>query len=161
MNSKDLPQLSEAQLDWSRTGTEVDHEGLLEGITWRRIVAFFIDLAVITLLMASVWVLVILSFGLFSGLLALFPLVPIAYHTLMIASRRSATIGMQFMGIEIRSQDGRRPTLLQSFVMTALFYLSISVTGSLILIIALFNDKRRCAHDILSGTIAVNSHSSL
>lgn len=161
MSGKDLPQLSEAKLDWSRTGIEIDHQGLLEGITWRRVVAFFIDLAVLTLLMASVWVLVILSFGLFSGLLTLLPLVPIAYHTLMIASRRSATIGMQFMGIEIRSQDGRRPALLQSFVMTALFYLSISVTGSLILIIALLNDKRRCAHDILSGTIAVNSHSNL
>ena len=161
MSGKDLPQLSEAQLDWSRTSNDIDHEGLLKGITWRRIVAFFIDLAIIILLMASVWVLVILSFGLFSALLTLLPLVPIAYHTLMIAGRRSATIGMQFMGIEIHSQDGKRSTLLQSFAMTALFYLSISVTGSLILIIALFNDKRRCVHDILSGTIAVNAHSNL
>jgi uncharacterized RDD family membrane protein YckC len=68
---------------------------------------------------------------------------------------------MQFMGIEVRSLNGARPNLLQAFAMTALFYLSVAVTTSLILLVALFNDRRRCAHDILSGTIVVLADADL
>ncbi len=161
MSGKDLPELSNASLDWSRAGFDLDREALYEGVTWRRIIAFFIDVAIISVLLTALWAIVLLSWGLLSGLLTLMPLVPVIYHTLLIASRRSATLGMQFMGIEVRSQSGERPAILQAFAMTALFYLSVSVTGTLILIIALFNDQRRCAHDILSGTSVVNTHAEL
>jgi uncharacterized RDD family membrane protein YckC len=63
---------------------------------------------------------------------------------------------MQFMSIEVRTTAGQRPGLLQAFAMSALFYLSIAVTGMFILLVALFNDRRHCAHDYLSGTIVIN-----
>ena len=105
------------------------------------------------------WMIIIFSLGLLSGVLLPFALlIPIAYHTLLISSRRSATIGMQFLGMEVRTLDGGRPGLIQAFAMTALFYLSVTMTNFLILIIAAFNDKNRCAHDFLSGTLVVNSN---
>jgi uncharacterized RDD family membrane protein YckC len=54
--------------------------------------------------------------------------------------------------------DGDRPGLIQAFAITALFYSSVTMTSFLILIIAVFNDKNRCAHDFLSGTLVVNSN---
>ena len=41
--------------------------------------------------------------------------------------------------------------------MSALFYLSVTVTSMLILLVALFNDRRHCAHDYLSGTVVINT----
>ena len=106
---------------------------------------------------AALWVLVFLSFGILSGLLVLAPLVPLCYHSLMIASPRSATLGMQFMSIEVRGQAGQRPELLQAFAMSAIFYLTVAVTSWLILIAALFNDRRHCVHDYLSGTVVIKT----
>ena len=156
-----LPEVSDARLDWSQVGVNWDRDGLFEGITWRRIAAFCIDFSIISVILAAVGVIVFLSLGFFAALLALTPFVPVAYNTLTIAGRRSATIGMQFMGIEVRSLSGARPTLIQAFAMSALFYLSISVATPLILLVALFNDRRRCAHDILSGTILVLADADL
>ena len=150
-----LPEISDARLDWSQTGVDWDRDGLFEGATWRRIAAFCIDFSIICVILAAIGVIVFLSLGLFSGILALTPLVPVAYHTLMIGGRRSATLGMQFMGVEVRSLSGTRPSLLQAFIMTGLFYLSISIATPLILIVAFLNDRRRCVHDILSATIVV------
>ncbi len=157
LSGKGLPELSDAPLSWSRPELDIDQDLLFEGVTWRRVIAFLIDLSILGVIFAALWAIVFLTLGLLSGLLTLSPLIPVIYHTLMISSRRSATIGMQFMGIEVRNQSGKRPELLQAFAMTALFYLSVTVTSMLILIVALFNDKRRCAHDILSGTFVINS----
>jgi uncharacterized RDD family membrane protein YckC len=155
-----LPELSDARMDWrasAATGLDINRDELYDGIAWRRVAAFAIDFSIILVLLAVGWILVFLSFGLLSGILALFPLVPLAYHTLMIAGSRSATLGMQFMAVEVRDQRGNRPTLLQSFAMTAIFYLSVSVTSSLVLLVALFNDRRHCLHDYLSGTVVIRT----
>ena len=62
---------------------------------------------------------------------------------------------MQFMDVEIRSWTGRRPDYLQAFIMTALFYATVFPSGFLVLIVVLFNDRRRTLHDFLAGTLAV------
>jgi len=156
-----VPDISDASLDWPRGGFDFSAEGVFDGVTWRRIFAFCIDFAIVGALAGMLWMLVFLTFGLLSGILFVLPFLPVAYHTLTIAGRRSATIGMQFMGVEVRSQSGERPALLQAFAMSALFYLSVAVTSMLILIVGLFNDRGRCAHDILSGTMVVNSDPGL
>lgn len=140
----------------------VSDEALLDGVLLRRSLAFLIDMAIVGAFFMMVWLVVIFSLGLLSGfLLPLVPLIPIAYHTLLIGGRRSATIGMQFLGVEVRALDGERPGLLQAFAMTALFYLSVTMTSFLVLIIAFFNDKHRCAHDFLSGTLVVNARAAV
>jgi uncharacterized RDD family membrane protein YckC len=155
-----LPEPSTGKLEW--TGVRlwfnaVPDSAPLEGVLWRRSLAFLIDMAIVGAFYLMMWMIIIFSLGLLSGVLLPFaPLIPIAYHTLLIGGQRSATIGMQFLGMEVRTLDGDRPGLIQAFAMTALFYLSVTTTSFLILIIAFFNDKNRCAHDFLSGTLVVN-----
>jgi len=158
LSGNDLPETFDATLEWPGAALDLDQEALFEGVTWRRIAAYLIDFAIIGVIFLGLWFIVMMTFGLLSGIVfPLMPLVPITYHSLMIAGRRSATLGMQFMGIEVRNLSGGLPALLQAFTMTALFYLTAAATSMLILIVALFNDRRRCVHDLLSGTLVINS----
>jgi uncharacterized RDD family membrane protein YckC len=85
----------------------------------------------------------------------LFGLVPLAYHTLLLSGRHSATFGMRCFDLELRSTTGERPGFLQALIQTALFYITIGMTCSLILLVALFNRRRRTLHDFLAGTVMV------
>ena len=153
-----LPQPADAPLEYVDERFDIGRDTLFDGVMGRRIVAFLIDLSIIGIITLVIWGLIFITLFLLSPVLGpVLPLVPIIYHTLLIAGRQSATIGMQFMGIEVRTHCGQRPGLLQAFAMTALFYLSIAVTGTLILLVALFNDRRHCAHDYFSGTIVINT----
>ena len=135
---------------------------LYEGVLWRRVLAYFVDLMCIGAVMLGVWivfaVLWLLSLGLLGPVLwFLFGLVPLAYHTLLLGGRHSATWGMRLFDLELRSVTGERPSLLQALIQTALFYVTVGVTGSLILIVALFNRRRRTLHDLLAGTVMVRT----
>jgi hypothetical protein len=50
-----------------------------------------------------------------------------------------------------------RPGFLQALAQTALFYITVGVTCSLILLFALFNRRRRTLHDMLAVTVLVRS----
>jgi uncharacterized RDD family membrane protein YckC len=131
-----------------------------DGILWRRVLAYFVDLVCIAVIAAGVAivfaVLWLLSLGLLGPLLwLLFGLVPLAYHTLQLAGPHSATVGMRLFDLELRSITGERPGFLQALAQTALFYISVGATGSLILLVTLFNRRRRTVHDWLSGTLMV------
>jgi uncharacterized RDD family membrane protein YckC len=135
---------------------------VFEGVLWRRVLAYMIDLLLIAVLAVGVWmafaVLWLLSFGLLGPLLwFLFGLLPLAYHTLFLSGRRSATPGMRCFDLELRSVTGERPSFLQALIQTALFYATVSMTCSLILIVALFNRRRRTVHDFLAGTVMVRT----
>ena len=135
---------------------------LYEGVLWRRVFAYFLDLLFIGLVMAGVWVafavLWVMSFGLLGPVLwFLFGLVPLAYHTLLLSGRHSATFGMRCFDLELRSTTGERPGFFQALVQTALFYITIGMTCSLILLVALFNRRRRTLHDFLAGTVMVRT----
>ncbi len=162
VSGNQLPEPSTGKLKWTGARLRFDtvsDGALFEGILWRRFLAFLIDMAIVGAFFLMMWIIIIFSLGLLSGVLLPFaPLIPIAYHTLLISGQRSATIGMQFLGVEVRTLDGDRPGLIQAFAITALFYSSVTMTSFLILIIAVFNDKNRCAHDFLSGTLVVNSN---
>lgn len=133
---------------------------LYDGVPWRRVAAYVVDLVCIGMICAVAWVvfgiMTLLSFGLLGpGLWFLFGLIPLAYHTLLIAGSRSATLGMRVFDIEMRSWNGERPVFLQALAQTALFYLTIGATCSLILLFVFFNRRRRTLHDVLSGIVAV------
>ena len=135
---------------------------VFEGVLWRRVLAYMIDLLLIAVIAVGLWVvfaaLWLLSFGLLGPLLwCLFGLLPLAYHTLFLAGRHSATPGMRSLDIELRSVTGERPNLAQAFIQTALFYVTVGMTGSLILLVALFNRRRRTLHDFLAGTVMVRT----
>jgi uncharacterized RDD family membrane protein YckC len=133
-----------------------------EGVLPRRVFAYLVDLVCIGAIAAGVGivfvVLWLLSFGLLGPLLLfLFGLVPLAYHTLLLAGPHSATLGMRLFDLELRSITGERPGFLQALAQTALFYITLGVTGSLILLVALFNRRRRTLHDWLTGTLMVRT----
>ena len=81
--------------------------------------------------------------------------VPVAYHTLTIGGAASATLGMRLFGLEVRVWNGGKPGYLQALLHTAVFYVTVSFTGGLILLWALFNNRGRCLHDILCGTLVI------
>ena len=125
----------------------------------RRIFAYLIDLLVLCLLLVLVWTslasLTVLSLGLLSPIWIICPFVPLAYHTLLLSGHRSATIGMRAFKIELRSWTGERPAFAQALVQTVLFYLTTAATFSLVLLVALFNRRRRTLHDIVAGTVVI------
>jgi uncharacterized RDD family membrane protein YckC len=135
---------------------------LFDGIRTRRVLGYLVDLVLVGLLSVAVWFALVfagvVTLGLLMPLLPLgVALVPLVYHTLQVAGPRSATIGMRLFGVEVRNWTGTRPDLLQAFLMTALFLTTIALTGSLILLISLFNSRGRTLHDYLSGTVVVRS----
>ena len=133
-----------------------------DGVIWRRTLAYFIDLccigALAVLFGIVFFVLSVASFWLLApALWFLFGLIPLAYHTLLLSGRRSATWGMRCFDVELRSITGERPGFLQALAQTALFYITIGVTCSLILLFVLFNRRKRTLHDLLAGTVLVRT----
>ena len=93
----------------------------------------------------------LLSRRLVLGLAILAP----AYHVLTVSGPGSATLGMRIMGLEVRTFDGGRPSWLHALIQIVLFYVTMSVTGGLILLVVLFNRHRRTLHDILSHLVVL------
>lgn len=135
----------------------MSHPELFDGVMIRRIVAYLIDVVILSGTVLFLWFLVVMTLGLLGPIAAFItPVIPLAYHSLLIGGPNSATIGMRMMGVEVRRLDGGRPELFQALLQTLLFYATLTLTG-LLLIVALFNDRRRCLHDWLSGTLTVNT----
>ena len=62
---------------------------------------------------------------------------------------------MKLLDLETRTWNGARPDYLQALVMTFLFYASIVITWFLVLLVPLFNERRRTLHDLISGVVVV------
>lgn len=136
--------------------------GAFEGVALRRIFAYLIDLAVLIglfiLYKVALALLTIVTLGVLTPLLILLgAAIPIAYHTLTIGGPGSATLGMRLFNLRVSVWNGGKPSYLQAFMHTAVFYVTTGFTGGLILLWALFNNRRRCLHDILCGTIVHRS----
>lgn len=135
---------------------------LFEGVRWRRALAYLIDAICIGMIAIVVWVLFavlwVLSFGMLGpALWLLFGLIPLAYHTLLVSGPHAATFGMRVFDLQLRSWNGERPMFLQALAHTALFYLTVGATGSLILLFTLFNRRKRTLHDVLAGMLMVRT----
>lgn len=152
-------------------GNSLSHPEYFQGVTLKRMLAYGLDAVAVLAVAAAVWIagflLGVLSLGLLFPLQALaVALVPLAYHTLLIAGPGSATLGMRFMGLKVMSiapgamAGAGRPTLFQAMIQTVAFYGSVALTGSLILVVALFNPRRRTLHDWMAGTVVVNNRST-
>lgn len=158
MSDKRVPERPSLPFSWSPHPGGRDDPEFFDGIVLRRIVAYAIDVTILLGITGFLWTLVVLTLGLLWGVAAvLTPVIPLAYHTLLIGGRDSATLGMRVVGIEVRRLDGGRPDLAQAFLQTALFYASVAMTSTLILIVAFFNDRGRCLHDWLTGTVTVRT----
>jgi uncharacterized RDD family membrane protein YckC len=138
---------------------------LFRGVLTRRVIAFIIDLIVLAIPVALA-ILFIAVFGLITlGLgWALFWLVSPAsiiwalfYYGYTLGGPHSATIGMRVMDLELRTWYGAPGYFVLGAAHALVFYISISVLSPLILLVGLFNARRRLAHDILLGTVVINN----
>jgi len=138
---------------------------LFRGGATRRMIAFLIDLFVLAvpIILAVIFIAI---FGLVTlGLgWALFWLVSpasviwaLVYYGATIGGPHSATIGMRVMDLELRTWYGAPGYFVLGAVHAVCFWISISVLSPLVLLIGLFNSRRRLLHDFLLGTVIVNT----
>jgi uncharacterized RDD family membrane protein YckC len=138
------------------------HPELYEGVRTRRAFAFLIDFSVIVALMVAAYV-VIAVVGIFTlGLLwlllpAVWPVVAILYSVLTLGGPSSATPGMRFMGIEMRTLRGEPISYGLALLHVLGFWVSVAILTPLILIVALFTSRKQLLHDLVLGTVAVRS----
>ncbi len=134
---------------------------LFEGVLFRRVWAWLIDLLLVGGIVAVLWVVLVgfglLTLGLGMPLLGLLPVVPLAYHVLFVAAPRSATPGQVMMDLSVRrDQDLGRPSLLQAVLFTAGLWLTLGA-GVVWLAAALLTTRHRTLHDLVSGVVVVRS----
>ena len=158
-----LPVPHDGDALWEdRPPDPLSHPEVYEGVLWRRSVAFFIDWFLMGLAFAVLvfvaTLLSIISLGLlWTPLVAVIGLLPALYVTITVGSRRCATPGMQLLDVEIRNWRGEPAGYAQAFLMAVFFYLSVGITGWLILLLGLFTERNRLLHDLFAGTLAVRA----
>jgi uncharacterized RDD family membrane protein YckC len=138
---------------------------LFRGVLTRRVFAFLIDLLVLSIpvILAVIFIAV---FGVITlGLgWALFWLVSPAsviwaliYYGASLGGPHSATVGMRVMDLQLRTWYGAPSYFVLGAAHAVLFWISVSVLTPLVLLVGLFNGRRRLLHDILLGTVVINS----
>ena len=137
---------------------------LFEGVLARRCIAFVIDVIIIAIpvLLAALFIVIfgVVTLGLGWLLFWLFwpatVIWAIVYYGLTFGSTASATIGMRVMELEMRTWYGAPAYFVLGAVHAIVFWLTVSYLTPLILLVAFFNERRRCLHDMLVGTIVIN-----
>jgi uncharacterized RDD family membrane protein YckC len=138
---------------------------LFEGVLPRRVLAFIIDAVIIALpmLLATIFIVILglvtfglgwLLFWLWSPAAAIWA---ICYYGFTFGSPASATLGMRIMDLEMRTWYGAPAYFVLGAAHAVVFWISVSFLTPLILLVALFNNRRRLLHDMVVGTIVINN----
>lgn len=156
-NSETLIELSSLE-GLSKRSSEADRPGDYDGIRMKRILAYTVDIVCIFgigVVASTVAALMgIITFGLLTPLLALaLALIPLAYHTVTIGSQWHATLGMRLFDIEVCLKNGDYPDYATAFIHSAIFYFTVAITSSFILLVSLFNSKGSLLHDYLTSSL--------
>lgn len=138
---------------------------LFDGVPARRLVAFLIDLVVISVPLVLVAIFIfavgIVTLGLGFGLYALMPGISVLwalfYYGSTLGSPSSATIGMRAMDIEMRTWYGAPAYFVLGAVHAIVFWVTVSALTPFILLICFFNVRKRLLHDFLVGVVIVNN----
>ncbi|MGA7489570.1 MAG: RDD family protein [Xanthobacteraceae bacterium] len=138
---------------------------LFEGVLARRCIAFLIDVVIIAIpvLFAALFIFIFGLVTLGLGWVLFWLLWPatviwaVVYYGLTFGSQASATIGMRVMELEMRTWYGAPSYFVLGAVHAVVYWLLISFLTPLILLVAFFNERRRLLHDMLVGTIVINS----
>jgi uncharacterized RDD family membrane protein YckC len=138
---------------------------LFEGVLARRVMAFVIDVIIIAVPLVIAWIFIfifgLLTLGLGWGLFWMFSPASIIwalfYYGLTLGGSASATIGMRAMGVEMRTWYGAPAYFVLGTVHAIVFWITLSVLTPLILLVGLFNGRRRLLHDMLVGVVLINN----
>jgi uncharacterized RDD family membrane protein YckC len=79
------------------------------------------------------------------------------YYGASLGGPHSATIGMRMMDLQMRTWYGAPSYFVLGAMHAVLFWVSVSVLSPLVLLVGLFNGRRRLLHDIILGTVVINS----
>lgn len=140
----------------------ISHPELFSGVRTSRIFAFLIDLVAMTIL-TFVGYIVVAILGIFTlglGFLlfaVIWPGVALLYVAFTLGGPNSATPGMRAMGLEMRMWHGERIYPLLAAVHAILFWVSVSILTPFILLVSLFSNRKRLLHDLVLGTVVINS----
>jgi uncharacterized RDD family membrane protein YckC len=138
---------------------------LFEGVLARRVMAFVIDVIIIAvpLVFASICIFVFGLITLGLGWTLFWMLSPASviwalfYYGLTLGSPASATMGMRAMEIEMRTWYGSQAYFVLGAVHAIVFWVTVSFLTPFILLVGLFNSRRRLLHDMLVGVVMINS----
>lgn len=138
---------------------------LFRGVLTRRVFAFLIDLLVLSVpvilgyLFIAVFGVITLGLG-----WALFWLAwpasviwAIVYYGASLGGPHSATVGMRVMDLELRTFYGAPGYFVLGAMHAVLFWVSISFLSPFVVLVGLFNGRRRLLHDIVLGTVVINT----
>ena len=138
---------------------------LFRGVATRRVFAFLIDMVVIAVPVVLGY-LFILVFGVVTlglGWMLFWLAWPasvvwaVVYYGATIGGPNSATIGMRVMDLELRTWYGAPGYFVLGAMHAVLFWVSISFLTPFVVLVGLFNGRRRLLHDIVLGTVVINS----
>ena len=138
---------------------------LFRGVLTRRVFAFLIDIVVLSVPVILGYIFIFL-FGIITLTLGwmLFWLAwpativwAIVYYGASIGGPHSATMGMRAMDLELRTRYGAPGYFVLGACHAVLYWVSISFLTPLVLLIGLFNGRRRLLHDMILGTVIINS----
>jgi uncharacterized RDD family membrane protein YckC len=138
---------------------------LFRGVLTRRAFAFLIDLVVLSVPVILAVVFIALFGVVTLGLgWALFWLVSPAsviwaliYYGASLGGPHSATVGMRMMDLQMRTWYGAPSYFVLGAMHAVAFWVSVSFLTPLVLLVGLFNGRRRLLHDIVLGTVVINS----
>ena len=138
---------------------------LFEGVLARRVVAFVIDLIIIAIppMFAALFIFMIGLVTLGLGWILFWFWWPATmiwaacYYGITFGGAASATMGMRAMDLEMRTWYGAPAYFVLGAVHAVLYWISVSFLTPLILLVGLFNERRRLLHDILVGTVVINN----
>jgi uncharacterized RDD family membrane protein YckC len=138
---------------------------LFDGVLTRRLIAFLIDLVILSVpvVLASIFIFVFglvtlgLGWGLYFLLWPATVIWAIFYYGMTFGAPQSATLGMRVMDLEMRTWYGAPAYFVFGAVHAVAYWVTVSVLTPLVLLVGLFNERRRLLHDILVGTVVINN----
>lgn len=142
----------------------VTNPELFEGVLARRVIAFFIDLLIISVpvIFAALFILIfgLITLGLGWFLFWLWwpgaVIWALFYYGMTLGGPHSATIGMRVMDLQMRTWYGAPSYFVLGVAHAIVFWLTVSLLTPFILLVGFFNDRRRLLHDMLVGTVVIN-----
>lgn len=158
MNTQEILSKDDA-FDYPNNGA------LFEGVLSRRLMAFLIDLVILSVIVVvTTFALVLLgipTLGLLWLVLPaimgpLFIAIVIGYVAFTTGGEKAATPGMSALGLEVRMMDGRKLYALMAIFHGLAFYFFVTILTPFIVLIGLFTSRRRLLHDFVSGAVVVN-----
>lgn len=141
------------------------HPEMFRGVATRRVFAFLIDLVIISVpvILGYVFIFVFgvvtlgVGFLLFGIAWPASVVWAIVYYGACIGGPSSATIGMRLMDLELRTWYGAPGYFVLGATHAVLFWVTVSFLTPFVVLLGLFNGRRRLLHDFVLGTVVINN----